>query len=50
MRLAGAARRVREVRPPERLPGRHSMGSPRLRLRPVPRRPRRLAHPATRRM
>jgi len=31
-------RRLRQVRPAQRLPGRHPPGSPRLRLRPLPRR------------
>jgi hypothetical protein len=32
---------------PQRLPGRHPAGSPRLRMRPLPRRPHRLAQPTT---
>jgi hypothetical protein len=40
-------RRLREIRPAQRLPGRHPAGSPRLRLRPLPRRHYGLARPAT---
>src|SRR6185437_119151 len=39
-------RRLREVRPAQRLPGRHPAGSPRLRLRSLPRRHYGLARPA----
>ena len=44
--LPGQPRRLRKLHPAQRLPGRHPPGSSRLRLRPLPRRPHRLAHPA----
>ena len=44
--LPGQPRRLREIHPAQRLASRHPTGSPRLRLRPLPRRPHRLAHPA----
>ena len=45
--LPGQPRRPREIHPAQRLAGRHPAGSPRLRLRPLPRRRYGLARPAT---
>jgi len=45
--LPGQPRRLRELHPAQRIPGRYPAGSPRLRLRPLPQRHYGLARPAT---